>query len=103
MGPFGFLLFRYSEQHVKGRCSSCAHSCLSVSPGLSRITQDLKKGFKLFFVIWQYVTRIGDEQNVALGRQPFQIGQTFLQGVPVVAEVVGELQGPCKFSKQMCR
>jgi hypothetical protein len=61
MGPFGFFLFRYSEQHVKGRGSLCAHSCLSVSPGLSRIAQNLKKGLKLIFVVWQYVTRLGDQ------------------------------------------
>ena len=46
---------------------------------------------------------IGDEQDIALGRQPFQIGQTFFQGVPVVAEVIGELQSPCEFRKQTCR
>ena len=46
---------------------------------------------------------IGDEQDIALGRQPFQIGQTFFHGVPVVAEVVGEFQCPCEFRKQCCR
>ena len=91
VGPLGFLPLRYSEQHVKGCGSSRAHSGLSVSPGLSRIAQDLKKGFVVFFVVGQYALRIGDEQDIALGWQPFQIGQTFLQGVPVMAEVIGEL------------
>ena len=51
VSPLGFLSLRYSEQDVKGGCSSRTHSRLSGSPGLSRITQDLKKGFILFFVI----------------------------------------------------
>ena len=76
---------------------------LAFTPGFPGIAQNLQQRFVLVFISGQDGLRLGHEEDIAFGRQPLQVGETFLHRVPVVAEVVGEIQRPGKFREQAVR
>lgn len=92
MGPLGFLPTRHGQYHMKGRDSFRPHASLTRSPGFPGIAHDLEKCLVLVVIVMKNLLRLGEEQRIPLRGQPFQIGQAFLERVPVVAEIIGEIE-----------
>ena len=95
--PLGSILFCNDQQYVKGRGPFRSETCLPASPGFAGIAQDLEERLIIIFVVEQDAISFGKEQDITLRRQPLEISQTFLEGVPVMTEVVREVQNARKF------
>ena len=85
---------------MKGLGSLGAHTGLPTPPGFAGIAHHFKECCVVFFVVGKNLFRIGENQDIAFCRQPFEVGQTFLERIPVVSEVVGKIQGPGELCKE---
>lgn len=69
------------------------------TPGLTSFAQNFDEGFKVILLVGfrQHLVGIRDDDEVAFGRHPVEVGETFFQGIPVVAKVVGKREDPAEF------
>ncbi len=102
MGPLGLSLFRNREQNMKRLGPLRAHTGLPTPPGFACIAHHFKERCVVFFIVRENLFRIGENQDIAFCRQPFEVGQTFFERIPVVSEVVGKIKGPRELCKEPC-
>ena len=94
MFPLRLVLLGDLKEDMEGGASVIGR--LSLAPGLTRVIEDFQQRFLLFVIVGNHRLGIGNEYDVSLCGKPLQIGQAFLQRVPVVSKIVWKLEGSCE-------
>jgi hypothetical protein len=90
---FGFIPLGYSQQTVKGFRSIVLRPGVTGCPGFAGVVQHFQKRREFIFFVEKDELRLRKDEYVSSPGQPFQIRQTFFKRIPVMPEVIRELQG----------
>jgi hypothetical protein len=73
---------------------------VSLAPGFTGVVKDFQQCVVIFLGLWKHGLGVGNEQDIAFGRKPLQISQTFFECVPVVSEIIREGECACELIEE---
>ena len=94
--PIQFVLFRHRQTHMEWGAPTSRLSLAQASPASLRISSSVSYSSSSS----GSTVGIMNEQDVPFGLKPFEIGQTLLQCVPVVSEVIRKIECPCELIEE---